>query len=64
MHGTRREFLVYMRRAFAEACPHRWRSRMLKRGLKVHEALKPRTTSTVWSDYGAQATVAARDPST
>jgi hypothetical protein len=27
---------------------------MLRRGLKVHEALKPNTTATVWSDYGAQ----------
>eukprot|EP00966_Prymnesium_polylepis_P320240 7376617-Prymnesium_polylepis.1 len=54
VRGTRREFLAHQRSAIAAAMPHRYRSKMLRRGLKVHEALKPVTTATVWSDYGAQ----------
>jgi hypothetical protein len=54
VRGTRREFLAHQRSAIAAAMPHRYRSKMLRRGLKVHEALKSVTTATVWSDYGAQ----------
>ena len=53
VRGTRRQFLEYIRGAIAAAMPHRYRAKML-RGLKVHEALKPSTTATFWSDYGAQ----------
>ena len=80
VRGTRREYLAYQRNAIAAAMPKRYRSKMLRRGLKVkppgcvtsifglchflirtcllvwqvHEALKPDTTATVWSDYGSQ----------
>ena len=54
VRGTRRQFLAHQRSAIAAAMPHRYNSKMLRRGLKVHEALKPDTTATVWSDYGAQ----------
>ena len=54
VRGTRRQFLEYIRGAIAAAMPHRYRAKMLRRGLKVREALKPSTTATFWSDYGAQ----------
>ena len=54
VRGTRRQFFAYLRSAIVQALPHRYRKKMLRRGLKVHEVLKPETTGTVWSDYGAQ----------
>jgi hypothetical protein len=35
VRGTRRQYLAYQRGAIATAMPHRYRSKMLRRGLKV-----------------------------
>ena len=52
--GGRDEFFAMLRNAAAENLPHEWRDRMLRRGLKLHEARKGPTTATRWIDYAAQ----------
>lgn len=54
IRGTRRQFLAHQRSAICAALPHRYNKKVLRRGLKMHEALKTDATATVWSDYGAQ----------
>lgn len=52
--GTRAEFIAEFRVGVEAMLPHLWRDKMLRRGLKVHEASKDADTATLWSDYAAQ----------
>ena len=56
VRGTRREYLAFQRRAAAEMLPHRYRDKMLRRGLKVVAlfgglAARPPTWHTAYPHY-------------
>jgi hypothetical protein len=52
--GSRADFFKMLQAAAKANLPHDWRDRMLRRGLKVHEARKNSTVATRWCDYAAQ----------